>query len=300
VIVLLQVILILSGNLSFLNWLTIIPALACFDDGWWARVLPRRLVRMAEQAKALASEPGRPAGAVIWSITVIVALLSVEPALNILSPQQIMNTSYDPLDLVNTYGAFGSVGRERLNVVFEGADDTTGIWKSYPYKGLPVDPDQRPPQIAPYHLRLDWQMWFAAMATPEEYAWTYHLVWKLLHNDPGALQLFAGNPFPERPPRYIRAILYRYSFVRSGQGHWWERQRVGGPWIPPMSADNPGLREILNVEEWLSGSVGSANIIIFGPYLKPSICDLYIPVCLPYCSLYPCSPVVSAQANTKP
>ncbi|WP_431214011.1 lipase maturation factor family protein [Puia sp. P3] len=307
VIILLQVILILSGNLSFLNWLTIVPALACFDDGWWARVLPRRLVRMAEQAQARAAEPGRDAGAVIWSVTVIVVLLSVEPALNILSSRQIMNTSYDPLDLVNTYGAFGSVGRERLNVVFEGADDTTGVWKPYPYKGLPADPDKRPPQIAPYHLRLDWQMWFAAMATPEEYAWTYHLVWKLLHNDPGALRLFAGNPFPDRPPRYIRAILYRYSFVRSG--HWWRREQVGNPWIPPMSTDNPKLREILNVEEWLSGSVGvegclpgsvgSANIIIFDPYLKPSICDLSIPVCLPYCSQYPFSSVASAPASIR-
>ena len=82
-----------------------------------------------------------------------------------------MNTSFDPLNLVNTYGAFGTVGRRRLNVVFEGTDaevpDDTAQWKEYSYKGLPVDVTRMPPQVAPYQLRLDWQMWFAAMSTPQ-------------------------------------------------------------------------------------------------------------------------------------
>jgi hypothetical protein len=154
-----------------------------------------------------------------------------------------MNTSFDPLNLVNTYGAFGSVGRERFNVVFEGTMDSVpdekADWKAYRYKGLPVDLDKRPPQIAPYQLRLDWQMWFAAMSTPDEYPWTLTLVTKLLHNDPGAVGLFApnGNPFPDKPPRYIRAVLYRYSFAKPGRadGRWWNRERLGEPWIPAMS-----------------------------------------------------------------
>ncbi|MEJ7679657.1 MAG: lipase maturation factor family protein [Segetibacter sp.] len=149
-----------------------------------------------------------------------------------LSPGQIMNTSFDPLDLVNTYGAFGTVGQERLNVVFEGTMDEDSTdkanWKPYIYKGLPVLLNKRPPQIAPYQLRLDWQMWFAAMSSPEEYPWTLNLVWKLLHNDPGAVSLFAGNPFPDKPPRYIRAILYHYRFAKPGnpQGLWWNRERM--------------------------------------------------------------------------
>ena len=136
-----------------------------------------------------------------------------------------MNTSFDPYDLVNTYGAFGSVGRERFNVVFEGTmdemPDSNAHWKAYPYKGLPVALDKRPPQIAPYHLRLDWQMWFAAMSTPDEYPWTVNLISKLLHNDHNAVSLFADNPFPDKPPRYIRAVLYRYSFAKPGnaEGH---------------------------------------------------------------------------------
>jgi hypothetical protein len=248
VIVILQIILLLSGNLSFLNWLTIVPALACFDDSFWSRLLPRALVRRAEAASARA-EPSRPMLTTAWTIAAVIALLSIQPVLNMLSPRQIMNGSFDPLNLVNTYGAFGSVGRERLNVVFEGTTDTVpddkADWKAYPYKGLPVALDQRPPQIAPYQLRLDWQMWFAAMSSPDDYPWTLNLISKLLRNDPGAVGLFAGNPFPGMPPRYIRAVLYRYRFAQPGNpgGLWWNRERVGDPWLPALSADDPHLLE---------------------------------------------------------
>jgi len=270
VIIGLQLILLLSGNLSFLNWLTIVPALACFDDAFWSRLLPRALVRRAAEANARAKaranvhasapangrpngrpETSRPMLVTAWTVTAIIALLSIQPVVNLLSPRQIMNTSFDPLNLVNTYGAFGSVGRERFNVVFEGtmdsvADDKAN-WKAYRYKGLPVDLDKRPPQIAPYQLRLDWAMWFAAMSTPDEYPWTLTLITKLLHNDPGAVGLFApnGNPFPDKPPRYIRAVLYRYTFANPGltdaraDGRWWNRERLGDPWIPAMSLFSP-------------------------------------------------------------
>jgi hypothetical protein len=246
IIIGLQVILIASGNLSFLNWLTIIPALACIDDATWSKLLPRRLLKMAETARENA-EPSRPMLVTAWTITVIIGLLSIKPALNLLSPNQIMNTSFDPLNLVNTYGAFGSVGRERLNIVFEGTSDSIpddkANWKQYVYKGLPVELTKRPPQVAPYQLRLDWQLWFAAMSTADEYPWTLTLVQKLLQNDPGTLSLFATNPFPDKPPRYIRAILYRYTFAPPGNPdhRYWNRQRLGAPWLPPMSANDPHL-----------------------------------------------------------
>jgi len=219
VMILLQIILIASGNLSFLNWLTIVPALACFDDGFWSKILPRELVRRATHAARM-SVPSKPMVITSWVVTIIIAILSIQPVFNILSPRQIMNTSFDPLDLVNTYGAFGSVGRERLNVVFEGSNDEVpdekANLKSYRYKGLPVDLNKRPPQIAPYQLRLDWQMWFASMSTADEYPWTLHLIFKLLHNDPDVISLFDGNPFPEKAPRFVRAVLYRYSFAEPG------------------------------------------------------------------------------------
>jgi Lipase maturation factor len=255
VMVLFQLTLISSGNLSFLNWLTIVPALACFDDSFWSKILPGALVRHA-RAAAGAAQPGLPMRRTAWAVAVIIALLSIQPVVNLISPNQIMNTSFDSFDLVNTYGAFGSVGKERLNVVFEGTDaavpDTNAVWKAYPYQALPVALNKRPPQIAPYQPRLDWQMWFAAMSTPDQYPWTLNLIWKLLHNDPGALNLFGGNPFPKKPPRYIRAVLYRYQFAPPGnpKGDWWQREELG-LWLPPLSADNLRLLQFLQQNGWL-------------------------------------------------
>jgi hypothetical protein len=255
VMILFQAVLILSGNLSFLNWLTLVPALACLDDSLWARILPGRLAAAAERMRP-AARPSRPMAVAAWALAAVVAILSIRPVANLFSPNQVMNASFDPLELVNTYGAFGSVGRERMNVVFEGTDaavpDEKAAWRPYPYRGLPVDPASRPPQIAPYQLRLDWQMWFAAMADPDSYPWTLHLVWKLLHNDPGSTGLFAANPFPARPPRYVRAVLYRYSFAdpSNGKGLWWTRQRLG-LWLPPLSADSPALRRFLAAYGWM-------------------------------------------------
>jgi hypothetical protein len=253
IIVLFQLMLILSGNLSFLNWLTIIPALACFDDGLWAKVLPRPLVARATGAAADV-RPSRALERTAWAVAVVVGLLSVQPLLNMISPRQIMNTSFNPLDLVNTYGAFGSVGQERLNLVFEGTDgdptDAHAVWRAYPYRALPVALDERPVQIAPYQPRLDWQMWFAAMSTPDQYPWTLHLVWKLLHNDPGALSLLGKNPFPTKPPHYIRATLYRYRFAPPGGREWWKREKLA-QWLPPLSIEDPRLLDALTGLGWL-------------------------------------------------
>ncbi len=255
IIIVFQINLILSGNLSFLNWLTIVPALACFDDGFWSAILPNALVRKAKQAAENAI-PSKPMNITAWVVAIVIGLLSIQPALNILSPKQIMNTSFDPLDLVNTYGAFGTVGKERMNVVFEGTNDDnptdSASWKPYIYKGLPVRPDERPPQVAPYQLRFDWQMWFASMTTYTQYPWTVNLVWKLLHNDPNGLRLFAKNPFPDHPPKYVRAVLYRYSFAEPGnpEGNWWHREEVG-MWLPPLSADNPELIDFLKSRKWI-------------------------------------------------
>ena len=255
VIVFFQLFIILSGNLSFLNWLTIIPALACFDDSFWSKLLPAVLVRKAEAAAAIAEE-SKSMVITAWIATGLIVLLSIPPVLNMLSPNQAMNSSYDPLDLVNTYGAFGSVGQQRMNVIFEGtSDDTTGNkarWQPYIYKGLPVLLDKQPPQIAPYQLRLDWQMWFASMSTADQYPWTYNLVWKLLHNDPDAVGLFAESPFPHKPPRYIRAMLYDYKFAKPGSpnGLYWTRD-AGSEWLPVLSNSDPRLINFLASQGWI-------------------------------------------------
>jgi len=108
VIILFQLNIFASGNLSFLNWLTIIPALACLDDGFWARLLPGRLVRSAAEAAAQAEE-SRPMTITVWVVTAVVALLSIQPVFNMLSPGQIMNTSYDPGAILRSGGVSGDI-----------------------------------------------------------------------------------------------------------------------------------------------------------------------------------------------
>lgn len=255
VIVLFQITLIFSGNLSFLNWLSIIPALACFDDRFWSRILPGILVRKAKKA-AENVKVSRPMVTTAWAVTVLVAALSIQPVKNLISPKQIMNTSFEPFDIVNTYGAFGTVGKERYNIVFEGTMDKTPSnnsgWKPYIYRGLPVKPDKMPAQIAPYQPHLDWQMWFASMSSPQQYSWTLNLTWKLLHNDKQATGLFAENPFPDNPPRYIRAVQYRYSFADpdNREGLWWKREKIRD-WLPPLSVDDKELKEFLKSAGWI-------------------------------------------------
>jgi hypothetical protein len=250
-----QLSLILSGNLSFLNWLTLVPILACFDDGLLRHLLPRRLVARAAGAAA-GARSSRSQSVAAWALTVLVCLLSIAPVRNLLSSEQRMNTSFDPFELVNTYGAFGSVGRERREIVFEGTDATElgpdTRWKEYEFPCKPGDVDHRPCWIAPYQPRLDWAIWFAAMSTPERYPWTLHLVAKLLRGDDGALALLSSNPFPERPPHFIRARLYRYEFAPLGDetGVWWKRTLLGG-WLPPLATDDARLVRFLEAYGWL-------------------------------------------------
>jgi len=253
-----QIFLILSGNLSFLNYLTIVPVLACFDDELLARVLPERLVRRAAEAAQRAA-PSRLQQAVAVTLAALIAFLSIAPVANLLSPGQVMNTSFGALDLVNTYGAFGSVGKVRYEIVLEGtSDETIGEatrWKPYEFLCKPGDLRRRPCVISPYQPRLDWQIWFAAMSTPKGAPWVVHLVWKLLHNDRGVLSLLANNPFPEAPPRYIRARYFRYEFAppRSSGGAWWKRTYVDD-WLYPLSIGDPRLEGFLSSYGWLSSS----------------------------------------------
>ena len=243
-----QVILILSGNLSFLNWLTIVPAIACLDDGVWGRLFPRR-VRARVAARLADAVPSRAHRVAATALVALVAVLSVPTVLNLLSPRQAMNRSFDRLHLVNTYGAFGSVGRTRDEVILEGTDDPDPgpetVWRAYEFPCKPGDPMRRPCFISPYHYRLDWQIWFAAMSTINREPWLVRLVVKLLRGDADVKPLFAVDPFPDRPPRFIRATRWRYEFTRPGDGDpaWWRRTLVGD-YLRPIALDDPALASL--------------------------------------------------------
>jgi hypothetical protein len=239
-----QLLLIVSGNYSWLNWLTVVLGLTAFDDGILARLLP-----LASPESVAPASPAYHAG--MWILTGLTLALSVRPVLNLISREQAMNLNYNPLHLVNSYGAFGSVTRERYEIVVEGTEDATlgaaTTWREYELKAKPGDPRRRPRQIAPYHLRLDWLMWFLPFtvrvigerAVPLGYErWFLRLMAKLLDADRATLRLFRGDPFAGRKPTFVRARYYRYRYTtpreRRATGAWWVRSLVGD-YLPPVS-----------------------------------------------------------------
>jgi hypothetical protein len=155
-----------------------------------------------------------------------------------------MNMSFNPFHLINTYGAFGSIGRTRREVVIEGTNEPAiteqTVWQEYEFKGKPGAVRRPPRQWAPYHLRLDWLMWFAAISPQYANSWLQPFMLRLLQNDAATLRLLRDNPFPDDPPRYVRAQLYRYRFTTPAElrrDHaWWHRTLEGG-YAAPMSLD---------------------------------------------------------------
>lgn len=253
-LVVFQTVLILSGNLSFLNWLTIGVCLVCFDDRFFERVLPRALSVRAHVLEA-ARTASRARQVVVSILAVVVVLLSIDPVSNMFSPRQRMNASFDPFHLVNTYGAFGSVGTRRFEVIVEGTDaedpGPDAQWREYEFECKPGDVTRRPCVISPYHYRLDWQMWFAALPGYGLQPWFLHLVYKLLQGEPAVLDLLERNPFPAAPPRFVRASLYRYEFTHPGGEHaaWWRREYVRS-YLPPLHAEHEALRAELARHGW--------------------------------------------------
>jgi hypothetical protein len=225
VIIITQGWLVLSGNFSWLNAITMTLAIASLNDAFLGTVVP--IAR-----PALVSEPWHQW--LVVGVSIVVVLLSYRPARNLLSRRQLMNTSFDPLHLVNTYGAFGSITKERFEIVIEGTDEGVLLpnttWREYEFKAKPGDARRRPPQYAPYHLRLDWLMWFAAMSSPMYHDWFVPMIVKLLEADAATLRLLRRDPFAGSRPRFIRATLYLYRFTtpreRRETGAWWVRSRV--------------------------------------------------------------------------
>jgi hypothetical protein len=249
-IVVFQSILIVSGNLAFLNWLTLIIALACLDDRAIVGSLPKKWRERAEArlSELSEAEPSRARRYVSVALAVVVALLSLNPVVNLLSSRQAMNASFDPFNLVNTYGAFGSVNRERYELIIEGTSDATiderTQWRAYELPCKPGRVDRRPCWITPYHLRLDWQLWFVPLLPDHNRRWFLSLTTKLLRGDRAVLGLFETNPFRDRPPRFVRAVFYRYAFAGPHSTTTW-RRTPAGQYLAPVSLADPEFQESL-------------------------------------------------------
>ena len=220
--------LMISGNFSWLNFLTIALALSVVDGSVLAQLLP------VDPPAELGATPAWLTALTV-ALAAFVALRSIPIVANLLSSHQRMNASFDRLHLVNTYGAFGSVTKVRREVIIEGTLDPNpgpeSVWWEYEVRGKPGDVRRRPPQVAPYHLRLGWLLWFVALSPSYGDGWLQPLLRKLLEADPAVLALFDGDPFDGAPPAFVRARLFRYELATRQQhretGAWWTRAPVG-------------------------------------------------------------------------
>ncbi len=229
--------LMLSGNFAWLNLLTVVVTFAALDGHFIDAVTG-------------VSPPHSLAPSPVWFDTVVgiaaiaIIVMSWWPAKNLLSPHQRMNASFNEWRLVNAYGAFGSVTRHRDELVIEGtADPHLGPdteWREYGFKGKPTDPAQRPRQVAPYHLRLDWLLWFVPLSSSYAEPWFIPLLRGLLTNDPDIVSLIGHNPFPDEPPVAVRVRRFRYRYTdraeRKQTGNFWSRTYLGDFVRPVTSA----------------------------------------------------------------
>lgn len=222
VVILTQLWLVVTGNFAWLNWATIVLAFS-------AVTVPA--------GGTPASLPGY--WIVVTSVVFVgYVVISVPAVRNLFARRQLMNASFNRWQLANAYGAFGTVTTERIEIVVEGtrdADPDAGVWHEYTFKGKPGPVKRVPRPFAPYHLRLDWLMWFLPLGRSLDDWFTVLLV-RLLEADAATLRLLADDPFDGAPPRWVRAVSYRYRFAtraehRASGDHWVRDRRrvVKGP-----------------------------------------------------------------------
>lgn len=234
--ILLQVLILLTGNYAFFNWLTISLAFFLLDDRLLSRFLPVQrlsalvLVVLGEHRIAW----GRyiPAGLalvlLVTGLSHIAFRVSSKPG--ILKPVMPLLDITGALKISNGYGLFAVMTTERPQIIVEGSDDGED-WLAYEFKYQPVKVKRAPPVVAPHQPRLDWQMWFAALSSFQRNQWFLRFGVRLLEGSPEVVGLLGRNPFPDRPPKYLRAVLYDYRFTtaseRAKTGAWWHREELG-------------------------------------------------------------------------
>jgi hypothetical protein len=225
IVILTQLWLIVTGNFAWLNWITVVLAAAAITDSAWHWLIPAIPVDLGTDAAATP---------LWWAIVVLAAsalllVLSVQPIRNLLSRRQLMNASFNRWMLVNAYGAFGTVTKRRIEIVVEGTldelPDDDGDWREYGFKGKPGDVRAVPRQWAPYHLRLDWLMWFLPLGRMWE-PWFEMFLLRLLEADDPTLRLLAHDPFDGAPPHWVRVHAYHYRFATHA-----EFRQTGQRWV---------------------------------------------------------------------
>ena len=241
-IVFLQILILLTGNYTFFNFLTIALCLLLLDDFLFQKFAPRKFGAPFKTQKRNPRRqwPGMiaiPLAVVILSVSLFKVISMFGRQSSLLLPVAIADECLAPLRTVDGYGLFMVMTTTRNEIIVEGSDDGTN-WLPYEFKYKPGDVNRRPGFIEPFQPRLDWQMWFAALGNIRQNPWFENFCERLLQGSPEVLALLEKNPFPGHPPRFIRAEFFKYEFTtvaeRRTTGAWWKRQLVG-EYLPPVS-----------------------------------------------------------------
>lgn len=246
----LMVVVATTGNYGFFNLLAVVLCLPILDD--------RHLDRLWRRPPCLAAPSvRREIGYGQVALVVLMLALSIPPfaralrlPLDLPAPLASVSDALGPFHLVNGYGLFARMTTTRPELIIEGSDDGDD-WQAYELRWKPGRLDRRPDFVQPHMPRLDWQMWFAALGSPQTQRWFLSFCHRLLSGSPAVRALLAGDPFPDKPPRYLRVTVYEYRFTRGdvATGDWWQRERLRR-YTPVLTLDEAGggLRTAPEVE----------------------------------------------------
>ena len=241
-VLLFQALIMLTGNYNFFNLLTMLMCVFLFDDAALRRWFPPRLASwVRRRAPHRDARRRRSRRQWHWSSCRLASMGSRRlwrtPICPWLAPSTEMMS---PLRIVNRYGLFAVMTTSRPEIVIEGSVDGQ-TWREYEFRYKPGPLARRAPWTMTHQPRLDWQMWFAALGDFRQNPWFVSLMLRLLQGSPPVLALLDSNPFPDGPPKFVRAKLYDYRFTdqgtRAASGQWWSRT-LRGMYFPQVSLAN--------------------------------------------------------------
>ncbi|MCA9393764.1 MAG: lipase maturation factor family protein [Candidatus Omnitrophica bacterium] len=251
----LQVLILSTGNYCFFNLLMIVLCVLLLDDQVWRRLLPGNLTDLLDTTADTDAAPGWfgwTKYGICIGVAIVITVLNIGLGLrmsygtkSVPRPLAALNKALSPWLLTNSYGLFAVMTKTRPEIEIQGSTDGQ-TWKTYPFRYKAGRLDRRPPQVAPYQPRVDWQMWFAGLSGRlERSPWFLRMMERIAEGSPAVLDLLGENPFPDKPPKYFRAKLYHYEFTtpaeRAATGNWWKRsyQRMYMPEVYLKKAGRP-------------------------------------------------------------
>ncbi|HWC60519.1 MAG TPA: lipase maturation factor family protein, partial [Verrucomicrobiae bacterium] len=245
----LQLFILLTGNYCFFNLLTMVLCLTLLDDAALQKCFPKKWCQCPDVSAWKKTSAQLTRGILLIPIVAIMLLTSfvqffdmfhsrVQLPVKLIAVEQLVA----PLETFNGYGLFQVMTTSRPEIIVEGSNDGEN-WQAYEFKYKPGDLKRRPAFVEPHQPRLDWQMWFAALGNYQNNPWFVNFCARLLQGSPPVLGLLEKNPFPDQPPKYIRALVYEYHFTdaatRKQTGEWWRRDFVG-MYLPAISLRTDG------------------------------------------------------------